>query len=163
MLWFYGGSWSLGSGSVPIYDGSERQALRTVAVPPAAPHTTCFALYVTLLHTISLPPPVFDVALEEDVIIATINYRLAVFGFLSGQPLIDEAADRSTGNYGFQDQRAAMQFLHDTATAFGGNPNRVTIFGESAGAGSVSDHLVAPRSWPLFHGAIMESTGAADW
>lgn len=40
---------------------------------------------------------------------------------------------------------------------------RVTIFGESAGAGSVSDHLVAPRSWPFFQGAIMESSGAADW
>ena len=40
---------------------------------------------------------------------------------------------------------------------------RVTIFGESAGAGSTSDHLVSPRSWPLFQGAIMESTGAADW
>jgi carboxylesterase type B len=56
-----------------------------------------------------------------------------------------------------------MKFLAETATAFSGNPQRITIFGESAGAGSVSDHLVAPRSWGLFQGAIMESSGASDW
>jgi len=63
-----------------------------------------------------------------------------------------------------QDQRAALQWLHDNAGVLGVNTSRIMIFGESAGAGSVSTHLVQPASWPLFTRAAMESgPPAADW
>jgi carboxylesterase type B len=62
-----------------------------------------------------------------------------------------------------QDQRMAMQWLQKNAAAFGGDPTRVTIFGESAGAGSVSNHLLSPRSKGLFHRAIAESGPIAQW
>lgn len=104
-----------------------------------------------------------DVHLVEDVIVATSNYRLNAFGFLAGDDLLAESPDGSVGNYGFQDQRAALQFLKGNAAAFGGNPDRITIFGESAGGGSVSNHLVSPRSMGLFSGAIIESGPWAAW
>jgi para-nitrobenzyl esterase len=98
-------------------------------------------------------------------IAVTINYRLSVFGFLGGDDLRARSADNSTGNYGLQDQRLAMQWVQDNAAAFGGDASRVTIFGESAGAGSVSCHLCAQKSRGLFARAGMQSssftTGAA--
>jgi len=76
-----------------------------------------------------------------------------------------------SGNWGVQDQRASMEWVQQHAAAFGGDPNRITIFGESAGAGSVAFHLVAPRSYdhtsegssaaPLFRAAMMESGNLA--
>lgn len=62
-----------------------------------------------------------------------------------------------------QDQRAAMQWVAHNVGAFGGNASRVTIFGESAGAGSVTNHLVQRASWPLFDGAIAESGSFSEW
>lgn len=103
--------------------------------------------------------------LAGEVITVTINYRLSVLGFLGGDELRARAPDNSTGNYGLQDQRAAMRWVQANAAAFGGDPSRVTIFGESAGASSVSCHLCAARSRGLFARAGMESssfaTGAA--
>lgn len=64
---------------------------------------------------------------------------------------------------GLLDQRMAMQFMKDTAASFGGDPDNIMIYGESAGAGSVSAHLVMPNSWPLFQHAGMESGPIADW
>jgi para-nitrobenzyl esterase len=69
----------------------------------------------------------------------------------------------SVGNFGLQDQRAAMRWVRANIGAFGGVPSRVTIFGESAGATSVTCHLCAPASRDLFSGAIMESGGFAQW
>ena len=63
----------------------------------------------------------------------------------------------------FQDQRAALEWVQRNGAAFGGDVSRVTIFGESAGAGSVSFHLISSRSWPLFHRAIIQSGPMADW
>lgn len=93
-------------------------------------------------------------AREHDVVVVTVNYRLGALGFLySGS---DNATD-FTGNYGILDQRLAMQWTQSNIMYFGGDPSRVTIFGESAGAMSVATHLLMPASWPYFRAAIMES------
>ena len=105
----------------------------------------------------------FDVSLTNETIIIASNYRLGVFGFLAGDALRSESADGSVGTYGTMDQRAALEFVRDTAKAFGGDPTRVTIFGQSAGAASVSAHLVSPRSRGLFSGAIIESGAFSTW
>ena len=103
-------------------------------------------------------------ASPDPVIVVTANYRLNAFGYLGADALRDVTARNATGNYGLEDQRAAMRWVRDNARAFGGDPARVTIFGESAGAGSVSMHLVAPRSKGLFSGAIAQSGPlAARW
>ena len=100
---------------------------------------------------------------REDVIYVTANYRLNVFGFLASDALRSESSDGSVGNYGFKDQRLAMQWVRNNIKSFGGNPNLLTIQGESAGAGSVSGHLVSPASKGLFDRAIMESGPIAIW
>jgi carboxylesterase type B len=105
----------------------------------------------------------FDVKLTEDVIFVTINYRLGAFGFLASDTLRTTSPDGSTGNYGLQDQRAALQWWQQSASAFGGDPTKVMLVGESAGAGSTSCHLVAERSEGLFQRALMESGPFAPW
>jgi para-nitrobenzyl esterase len=127
MLFWYGGSWTYGGASFPLYDGET------------------------------------DVALMKDVILVAANYRLNVFGYLAGDELLAESADKSVGNYGFQDQRAAMRWVRDEIAHFGGDPAQVTIFGESAGGGSVSNHLVSPRSRGLFARAAIQSGSFASW
>ncbi|XP_072048247.1 cholinesterase-like [Amphiura filiformis] len=93
-----------------------------------------------------------------DVIVVTINYRLNAFGFLSTG---DEVVP---GNMGMLDQVEAMKWVQKNIAAFGGNPDQVTIFGESAGAGSVSLHSLSPLSAGLFSRAIMQSGVAiAPW
>lgn len=69
------------------------------------------------------------------VIYVAINYRLGPFGFLSSKQLLEENGGKAVGNYGLWDQRLALQFVSDHISAFGGDPNRVTVFGESAGGG----------------------------
>jgi len=85
------------------------------------------------------------------------NYRLSGFGFMALPELAAEDADGTTGNYGVQDQRAALQWVQRNIKNFGGNPSRVTIAGESAGAFSVTWHTVSRASRGLFHAAISES------
>jgi len=98
---------------------------------------------------------------QEGIILVTINYRLGVFGFLGSDKL--RAEDGSTGNFGLQDQRAAIQWVREHIAAFGGDAGRVTIFGESAGAGSVAAHYVSPKSWPFFDRMISQSGAGAIW
>ena len=93
-------------------------------------------------------------ALTGAIIVAP-NYRLGPLGFLGHQALSTEG--RGTGNYGLLDQRAALEWVRDHISAFGGDPNNVTIAGQSAGAHSVSLHVVSPGSAGLFHRAIMQS------
>jgi para-nitrobenzyl esterase len=83
------------------------------------------------------------------------NYRLGVFGFMAHPDLMKESG--TTGNYGLQDQVAALKWVQANAYQLGGDPTRVTIFGESAGAFSVCWHLVSPSSKGLFSAAIGES------
>uniref|UniRef100_F7GEP4 Carboxylic ester hydrolase n=1 Tax=Monodelphis domestica TaxID=13616 RepID=F7GEP4_MONDO len=88
---------------------------------------------------------------SQNVIVVTIQYRLGVLGFFSTN---DEHAP---GNWGYLDQVAALQWVQKNIAHFGGDPGRVTIFGESAGGTSVSSHVLSPMSKGLFHRAIMES------
>ncbi|XP_048211341.1 pyrethroid hydrolase Ces2e-like isoform X4 [Perognathus longimembris pacificus] len=90
-------------------------------------------------------------AATEDVVVVIIQYRLGVPGFFS------TGDQHATGNWGYLDQVAALHWVQQNIAHFGGNPDRVTIFGESAGGTSVSSHVVSPMSQGLFHGAIMES------
>ncbi len=89
-----------------------------------------------------------------DIVVVTINYRLGALGFLAHPSL---APNGQAGNYGLADQQAALRWVHDNIANFGGDPGKVTIAGESAGAMSVCDHLVAPGSAGLFRAAIIQS------
>merc|ERR1712232_946686 len=91
------------------------------------------------------------------VLVVTINYRLNAFGFLGSQDLRMRATDGSTGNYGIQDQRLALNWVKAHIGAFGGMSSKVTIFGESAGGNSVINHLTQVDSFPLYSKAIIES------
>jgi para-nitrobenzyl esterase len=92
------------------------------------------------------------------VTVVTFNYRLGQLGFLAHPALSAEAgANEVSGNYGFLDQQAALRWVRDNISAFGGDPGNVTVFGESAGSMAVSLHLIAPESRGLFHRAILES------
>ena len=96
-------------------------------------------------------------AREHGVIVVSLNYRLGQLGFLAHPALAAESSDHVSGNYGFLDQVAAIQWVHDNIAAFGGDPSNVTLFGESAGGMSVCGHLTAARSHGLFARAIIES------
>mmetsp|Transcript_68195 Transcript_68195/g.137189 ORF Transcript_68195/g.137189 Transcript_68195/m.137189 type:complete len:339 (+) Transcript_68195:57-1073(+) len=133
LVFFYGGSWTGGSSSCPLYYGKNLVALG-----------------------------------GEDAILVTMNYRLNVFGFMGGEALrdFDRGAGGTTGNWGLLDQRESLRWVQKHAASFGGDPAKVTIFGESAGAGSVAAHLVSQNSFgavspdtgnPLFTKAMMES------
>jgi para-nitrobenzyl esterase len=95
----------------------------------------------------------------KGVVLVTFNYRLGVFGFLAHPELTRESGHNASGNYGLMDQIAALKWVRTNIAAFGGDPGRVTIFGESAGAGSVSYMQASPLAKGLFHGAIGESGG----
>jgi para-nitrobenzyl esterase len=96
-----------------------------------------------------------------DVVVVTINYRLGPFGFLH---LADQFGSElgGSGNAGILDQVAALEWVHDCIAAFGGNPDDVTVFGESAGANSVGTMLAMPVAGGLFRKAIAQS-GAGAW
>src|SRR6185295_7492926 len=100
-------------------------------------------------------------AVHGDVVVVTINYRLGPFGFLHLSDLFD-GAFAGSGNAGIADQIAALEWVRDCIAAFGGDPDRVTVFGESAGAASVGTLLGTPGARGLFTGAIPQS-GAASW
>uniref|UniRef100_A0A8C9URV3 Carboxylic ester hydrolase n=1 Tax=Spermophilus dauricus TaxID=99837 RepID=A0A8C9URV3_SPEDA len=90
-------------------------------------------------------------ATHENVVVVTIQYRLGIWGFLS------TGDEHSPGNWGHLDQVAALHWIQDNIAKFGGDPNNVTIFGESAGGESVSVLVLSPLAKNLFHGAISES------
>jgi para-nitrobenzyl esterase len=90
-------------------------------------------------------------------LVLTLNYRLGPFGFLTHSALALEAGQAGAPPFGLLDQRAALAWVKRNAAAFGGDPNDVTIFGESAGGTSVCAHLAMPGSRDLFHRAIVES------
>jgi para-nitrobenzyl esterase len=98
-----------------------------------------------------------EMAAETGTLVVMVNYRLGVFGFLALASLRPEAADASSGNVGLLDQQAAMAFVQRNAAAFGGDPDNVTIAGQSAGGHSVCLHLASPTAAGLFHRAILHS------
>ena len=122
MLWLHGGAFLVGSGSLPIFDGS---ALA-----------------------------------RRGAVVVTINYRLGRLGFLAHPELSAEQSYCTSGNYGLLDQIAALRWVQTNIAAFGGDPSRVTIFGQSAGSSSVSSLMASPLAKGLFHRAIGQSGGA---
>jgi para-nitrobenzyl esterase len=119
LVFIYGGGFTEGSVSVPLYDG------------------TALA--------------------RRNLIVVTINYRLGAFGFLAHPALTQESAHHASGNYGLMDQVAALRWVQANIAAFGGDPTRVTISGQSAGAMSAYLLTVAPTAQGLFQRAIIES------
>jgi para-nitrobenzyl esterase len=134
MVWIHGGGFTNGSGHLPYYNGNR-------------------------------------LAQHGDVVVVTINYRLGVFGFLhvdhlldgSGSAARDELRARFAGsaNNGLRDQVTALRWVHDNIAGFGGDPGRVTVFGESAGGMSVASLMASPAAAGLLHGAIAQS-GAGE-
>jgi para-nitrobenzyl esterase len=94
---------------------------------------------------------------QGDVIVVTLNYRLGALGFLA-HPALD-AEGHFAANYGLMDQQLALHWVQRNAAAFGGDPRRVTLFGESAGGASVFMQMASPSAAGLFHRAISESGG----
>jgi para-nitrobenzyl esterase len=97
---------------------------------------------------------------RQGVVVVTINYRLDVFGFLAHPELTKESGTNASGNYGLLDQIAALKWVQANIATFGGDPARVTVFGESAGAFDISLLVASPLAKGLFVGAIGESGGA---
>jgi para-nitrobenzyl esterase len=96
---------------------------------------------------------------RKGVVVVTVNYRLGVFGFLAHSELTKESPNHSSGNYAVLDQIAALRWVRKNIAAFGGDPTRVTIFGESAGSWSVNNLVATPLAKGLFQRAIGESGG----
>jgi para-nitrobenzyl esterase len=119
MVWIYGGSFHIGSGSERWYDGANLA--------------------------------------KKGVIVVTVNYRLDVFGFLAHPELTTESNNHASGNYGLLDQIAALRWVKRNIVAFGGDPDRITVFGESAGSLSVSALMASPLAHGLFQRVIGES------
>ncbi len=121
LVWIYGGGFSNGSASMPLYWG--------------------------------------DALARRGIVVVTIAYRVGPFGFLAHPQLTHESSHRSSGNYGLMDQVAALEWVRRNIAAFGGDPKRVTIAGQSAGSMSVSILMASPLAKGLFQGAIGESGG----
>ena len=121
MVWIYGGGFTVGTGSRPLYGGANLA--------------------------------------KKGVIVVTLNYRIDVFGFLSHPELTAESDRHASGNYGLMDQIAALAWVKRNIAAFGGDPSRITVFGESAGADSVGLLMASPLGRGLFQRAIGESGG----
>jgi para-nitrobenzyl esterase len=100
---------------------------------------------------------------KDGIVFVSINYRLGRFGFFAHPALTAEHPDEPKGNYGYMDQIAALRWVHDNIAAFGGNPDQVTIMGESAGGASVLMLLNAPGARGLFARAIAQSGGGSDF
>ncbi len=122
MVWIYGGGFTQGATSLPIYSG------RRLA--------------------------------QKGVVVVSIAYRVGPFGFLAHPELTAESPHHSSGDYGLLDQIAGLEWVKRNIAAFGGDPDRVTIFGESAGGISVSMLCASPLAKGLFEGAISESGGS---
>ena len=106
-------------------------------------------------------PAVYDGSqfAKRSLVFVSFNYRLGRFGFFGHPALTRESPDGPLGNYGYLDQIAALHWVERNVAAFGGDPHSVTIFGESAGGGSVLTLLTSPLARGLFHRAVVESGG----
>ena len=104
------------------------------------------------------PTPIVQ---NGNVIVVMINYRLGLLGFFA-HPAID-AERHPTANYGLMDQQFALKWVRENIDAFGGNPRRMTIFGESAGGFSVLSNVASPAAAGLFDAAIVESGAYAHF
>ena len=96
---------------------------------------------------------------NQDVVYISVNYRLSVFGFLH----LDASTEEFKGNWGYQDQIAAMKWVHSFAGLFGGDRDQVTITGWSAGGAAVWNHLANKAAWPYFHRAAPMGASMNAW
>ncbi|CRL26859.1 Acetylcholinesterase, insect [Penicillium camemberti] len=94
---------------------------------------------------------------QKDIIVVTINYRLGPFGFLAHPELAAESGHNSSGNYGILDQQAALHWVNENIQLFGGDPNQITVGGQSAGSASALDVMWSPLAEGLAEGIISES------
>ena len=94
---------------------------------------------------------------KKGVVLVTINYRLGVFGFFSHPELTKESSHHASGNYAFMDQVAALRWVQKNIVRFGGDPQRVTVFGDSAGSSSIANLMGSPQAKGLFQRASGES------
>lgn len=94
---------------------------------------------------------------RQGVVVVTVNYRLGPWGFLAHPALAEESEHNSTGNYGLMDKIAALKWVEKNIQGFGGNPDNVTLFGQSAGSSSVCALMASPLADGLFHKAIGQS------
>ena len=97
---------------------------------------------------------------EKDVVFVSINYRVGVFGFLAHPELTNESGYGASGNYALLDMIASLKWVKENIAAFGGDPNQVTIAGQSAGAFAVNHLCASPLAKGLFKGAIAQSGGS---
>jgi para-nitrobenzyl esterase len=106
-------------------------------------------------------PAVYDGSqfAKRGLVFVSFNYRLGRFGFFAHPSLTKESKDGLLGNYGYMDQIAAMKWVQRNIASFGGDPHQVTVFGESAGGGSVHMLMTSPQSIGLFQRAVVESGG----
>jgi len=118
-VFFHGGGFMEGAGSVDVYDGTNLA--------------------------------------RRDLVFVTVNYRLGAFGFLAHPELSAESPQHVSGNYGFLDAVASLQWVKENIASFGGDPRKLTIGGQSAGSGLVHDLSVSPMGKGLFRGAVAES------
>ncbi len=93
---------------------------------------------------------------RRGVVVVTVNYRLGVFGFMAHKELADEQPD-TPSNFGLLDQKAAIRWVYDNIAAFGGDPEKITIAGQSAGGGSVSNQITDPDNFGIIKGAVIMS------
>lgn len=96
---------------------------------------------------------------KKDIVFVSLNYRVGVFGFMAHPELSKESGHNTSGNYGFLDQIAALKWVQKNIALFGGDPNNVTIAGQSAGAFSVTALIASTLAEGLFHKAIAQSGG----
>ena len=97
---------------------------------------------------------------QHGVLLVTVNYRLGVFGFFAHPDLTSESQHKSSGNYGLMDQIAALRWVKKNIASFGGDPDNITVFGQSAGAQDTSVLMASPLAKSLFQRAILESGSA---
>ncbi|MDF0707520.1 carboxylesterase/lipase family protein [Flagellimonas okinawensis] len=96
---------------------------------------------------------------EQGVVFVSLNYRVGVFGFMAHPELSQESGENASGNYGFMDQLQGLKWIKDNIAAFGGDPNNVTIAGQSAGSFSVNAQIASPLASGYFNKAICQSGG----
>ena len=99
---------------------------------------------------------------RKGVVFVSVGYRLNIFGFLAHPELTAESEHHSSGNYGMLDQIFALQWVKRNIAAFGGDPENITVFGQSAGAGSTIIHTTSPLTKGLFQRAIVQSAGGIE-